>query len=116
MGRLAARALLCSDDGAGPLFHQTCRRKLARASNGSCMVGNRLGPRYLVEAPQQFEACCLAPVAFKHIADRAVDGGDRPAWGGGAGGVDGITDGELQRYPAFGHLVNAPEGFDKLGG
>jgi methionine synthase II (cobalamin-independent) len=33
-----------------------------------------------------------------------------------AAGLDVISDGELRRYAFFGHLVEALEGFDKLGG
>jgi 5-methyltetrahydropteroyltriglutamate--homocysteine methyltransferase len=33
-----------------------------------------------------------------------------------AAGLDVVTDGELRRYAFFGHLIDALEGFDKLGG
>ena len=31
-------------------------------------------------------------------------------------GLDVVTDGELRRYAFFGHLIDALDGFDKLGG
>src|SRR4030095_15335547 len=31
-------------------------------------------------------------------------------------GLDVVTDGELRRYAFFGHLIEALDGFDKLGG
>ncbi len=31
-------------------------------------------------------------------------------------GLDVLTDGEMRRYAFYGHLIDAVEGFDKLGG
>src|SRR4029077_1115098 len=31
-------------------------------------------------------------------------------------GLDVITDGEMRRYAFYGHLIDAVEGYDKLGG
>ena len=33
-----------------------------------------------------------------------------------AAGLDVVTDGELRRYAFFGHLIEALDGFDKVGG
>jgi 5-methyltetrahydropteroyltriglutamate--homocysteine methyltransferase len=50
---------------------------------------------------------------FKSVEDRAVDEAvdlQKRA------GVEVLTDGEMRRYAFFGHLIDAVEGFDKLGG
>jgi 5-methyltetrahydropteroyltriglutamate--homocysteine methyltransferase len=77
------------------------------------VVGSLLRPAYLVEARAAHEAGRLAPDAFKRVEDRAVD--EAVALQEEAG-LDVVTDGELRRYAFFGHLVDAVEGFDKLGG
>lgn len=77
------------------------------------VVGSLLRPANLAEARRQFEAGELAPAAFKAVEDRAVD--DAIALQTEAG-IDAITDGELRRYAFYGHLVDALDGFDKLGG
>src|SRR6188508_3384589 len=55
----------------------------------------------------------MDPVAFKEIEDRAVD--EAVALQETAG-LDVVTDGEMRRYAFYGHLVEALEGFDPLGG
>jgi 5-methyltetrahydropteroyltriglutamate--homocysteine methyltransferase len=77
------------------------------------VVGSLLRPAYLVEARRQREAGTLGPAAFKRVEDRAVDEGLALQE---AVGLDVVTDGEQRRYAFFGHLVEALDGFDKLGG
>src|SRR5207249_3927674 len=52
-------------------------------------------------------------VEFKSIEDRAVDEAVEVQK---RAGVEVLSDGEMRRYAFFGHLVDAVEGFDKLGG
>jgi 5-methyltetrahydropteroyltriglutamate--homocysteine methyltransferase len=79
----------------------------------SDVVGSLLRPAYLVEAREALEAGRLSPVEFKRIEDRAVDEAVALEE---AAGLDVVTDGELRRYAFFGHLIDAVEGFDRLGG
>jgi 5-methyltetrahydropteroyltriglutamate--homocysteine methyltransferase len=79
----------------------------------SDVVGSLLRPDALVQAREAVEAGTLAPAAFKRVEDQAVD--DAIALQEGAG-LDVVTDGELRRYAFFGHLIDALDGFDKLGG
>ncbi|HUZ01211.1 MAG TPA: methionine synthase [Thermomicrobiaceae bacterium] len=79
----------------------------------SDVVGSLLRPAYLKEARARHEAGALSDVEFKRIEDRAVD--EAIALQVDAG-LDVITDGEMRRYAFFGHLVDAVEGYDKLGG
>jgi 5-methyltetrahydropteroyltriglutamate--homocysteine methyltransferase len=76
-------------------------------------IGSLLRPSYLAAARRQLEAGAITPAAFKAIEDRAVD--EAVALQESAG-LDVVTDGEQRRYAFFGHLVEALEGFDKLGG
>src|ERR671936_3177784 len=76
-------------------------------------IGSLLRPAYLVEARQRVERGDLTPAEFKRIEDRAVDEAVALQE---AAGLDVVTDGEQRRYAFFGHLVEALEGFDKLGG
>lgn len=79
----------------------------------SDVVGSLLRPAYLKEARQRHAAGAIGAAEFKKIEDRAVDEAialqDRA-------GVEVITDGEMRRDSFFGHLIDAVEGFDKLGG
>lgn len=79
----------------------------------SDVVGSLLRPAYLKVARDGHEAGQLGEAEFKRIEDRAVDEAialqERT-------GVDVITDGEVRRYAFYGHLIDAVEGFDKLGG
>jgi 5-methyltetrahydropteroyltriglutamate--homocysteine methyltransferase len=77
------------------------------------VVGSLLRPAHLLEAREELEAGRLGAAAFKRVEDRAVD--DAVALQETAG-LDVVTDGELRRYAFFGHLIEAVEGFDKLGG
>src|SRR5262249_4068376 len=79
----------------------------------SDVVGSLLRPAYLKEARERHGAGELSDAAFKQIEDRAVAEAielqDRA-------GVEVVTDGEMRRYAFYGHLVDAVEGYDKLGG
>jgi 5-methyltetrahydropteroyltriglutamate--homocysteine methyltransferase len=77
------------------------------------VVGSLLRPAYLKEARVQLEEGTITPTQFKRTEDRAVD--EAIALQEGAG-LDVLTDGEQRRYAFFGHLVEALDGFDKLGG
>ena len=77
------------------------------------VVGSLLRPPYLVKAREAFEAGRMTAAEFKRVEDRAVD---EVVQLQEACGLDVVTDGELRRYAFFGHLVEAVEGFDKLGG
>jgi 5-methyltetrahydropteroyltriglutamate--homocysteine methyltransferase len=79
----------------------------------SDVVGSLLRPAYLKEAREQHEAGRLSDAAFKRVEDRAVD--EAVALQIKAG-VEMITDGEMRRYAFYGHLIDAVEGFDRLGG
>ena len=77
------------------------------------VVGSLLRPAELADARRRVEAGALEPAAFKAIEDRAVDEAIRLQEDAG---IDVVTDGELRRYAFYGHLVDAFDGFDKLGG
>src|SRR5881296_4733868 len=79
----------------------------------SDVVGSLLRPPALVQARADFEAGRLAPAEFKRIEDQAVDEAIALQE---AAGLDVITDGEQRRYAFFGQLIDALDGFDKLGG
>lgn len=79
----------------------------------SDVVGSLLRPTYLKEARERHESGELTDAAFKRIEDRAVD--EAVALQERAG-IDVISDGEMRRYAFYGHLIDAVEGFDKLGG
>jgi 5-methyltetrahydropteroyltriglutamate--homocysteine methyltransferase len=79
----------------------------------SDVIGSLLRPPFLIDARSRLERGDLTPAEFKHIEDRAVN--DAVALQEGAG-LDVITDGEMRRYAFYGHLVEALEGFDALGG
>src|SRR5512134_3342638 len=77
------------------------------------VVGSLLRPPALVEARAALEGARLTAADFKRAEDRAVDEAIRLQE---EAGLDVVTDGELRRYAFFGHLVEALEGFDRLGG
>jgi len=79
----------------------------------SDVVGSLLRPPYLAQAREAVAAGRLAPAEFKRVEDRAVDEAVRLQEDAG---LDVVTDGELRRYAFFGHLIDALDGFDKLGG
>jgi 5-methyltetrahydropteroyltriglutamate--homocysteine methyltransferase len=76
-------------------------------------IGSLLRPAFLRDARQQLERGEIDSAAFKRIEDRAVDEAVSLQE---AAGLDVVTDGEQRRYAFFGHLVDALEGFDKIGG
>jgi 5-methyltetrahydropteroyltriglutamate--homocysteine methyltransferase len=77
------------------------------------VVGSLLRPPELAAARKRAESGELDPPHFKAIEDRAVDEAIRLQEDAG---IDVITDGELRRYAFYGHLVDAFDGFEKLGG
>jgi 5-methyltetrahydropteroyltriglutamate--homocysteine methyltransferase len=79
----------------------------------SDVVGSLLRPAYLKEARQRHEAGVVGAAEFKKIEDRAVD--EAVALQIRAG-VDIVTDGEMRRDSFFGHMIDAVEGFDRVGG
>src|ERR1035441_9089717 len=79
----------------------------------SDVVGSLLRPSALKEARRRHEAGEIGPADFKKVEDRAVDEAvDLQI----RSGLDVITDGEMRLYAFYGHLIDAVEGFDKLGG
>ena len=76
-------------------------------------VGSLLRPPAVFQAREALEAGRLSAAEFKRAEDRAVDDAVRLQE---EAGLDVVTDGELRRYAFFGHLVEALEGFDRLGG
>lgn len=79
----------------------------------SDVVGSLLRPAYLKAARERHEARQISDSEFKSLEDRAVDEAvDLQT----RAGLEILTDGEMRRYAFFGHLVDAVEGFDKLGG
>jgi 5-methyltetrahydropteroyltriglutamate--homocysteine methyltransferase len=77
------------------------------------VIGSLLRPAELKAARERFDCGDLSPAALKQAEDRAVDEAVQLQE---AAGLDVVTDGELRRYAFFGHLIDALEGFDKLGG
>jgi methionine synthase II (cobalamin-independent) len=76
-------------------------------------IGSLLRPAYLLDARERVERGDLTPAEFKRIEDQAVAEAVAIQE---AAGLDAITDGEQRRYAFFGHLVEALDGFEKLGG
>jgi 5-methyltetrahydropteroyltriglutamate--homocysteine methyltransferase len=79
----------------------------------SDVIGSLLRPPELKLARERFARGELSPAALKQVEDRAVDEAVELQE---AAGLDVVTDGELRRYAFFGHLIDALDGFDKLGG
>jgi 5-methyltetrahydropteroyltriglutamate--homocysteine methyltransferase len=79
----------------------------------SDVIGSLLRPLDLKAARDQFARGELSAAALKQVEDRAVDEAVELQE---AAGLDVVTDGELRRYAFFGHLIDALDGFDKLGG
>src|SRR5262249_4564885 len=75
--------------------------------------GSRLRPDARKDARRRAEAGQLDAGELKRIEDRAVDEAVQLQEDAG---LDVVTDGELRRYAFFGHLIEALDGFDKLGG
>jgi 5-methyltetrahydropteroyltriglutamate--homocysteine methyltransferase len=95
--------------GTGAVAPGTDRHLEARSE----VVGSLLRPAYLAEARRRLEEGSLEPADFKRVEDRAVDEAIRLQT---EAGVDVVTDGEARRYAFYGHLIEAVEGFDRLGG
>ena len=79
----------------------------------SDVVGSLLRPDYLKQARDQHDAGKISDHDFKQSEDRAVD--EAVALQERAG-LDIISDGEMRRYAFYGHLIDAVDGYDKLGG
>jgi len=79
----------------------------------SDVIGSLLRPPELKAARDRFDRGELSAAALKQVEDRAVDEAVRLQE---EAGLDVVTDGELRRYAFFGHLIDALDGFDKLGG
>jgi 5-methyltetrahydropteroyltriglutamate--homocysteine methyltransferase len=79
----------------------------------SDVVGSLLRPAYLKEARENHENGELDDAGFKRIEDLAVNEAIQLQE---RAGIEVVTDGETRRYAFYGHLVEAIEGFDKLGG
>ena len=79
----------------------------------SDVVGSLLRPAYLKAARERHEANQITDSEFKSVEDRAVDEAVELQQ---RAGLEILTDGEMRRYAFFGHLIDAVEGFDKLGG
>ena len=77
------------------------------------VVGSLLRPAYLKAARERHDAQQLSNAEFKRTEDRAVDEAVQMQE---RAGLEVITDGEMRRYAFYGHLIDAVEGFDKLGG
>jgi 5-methyltetrahydropteroyltriglutamate--homocysteine methyltransferase len=77
------------------------------------VVGSLLRPSGLAAARKQFEHGEINPAELKRVEDRAIDAAIEMEE---KAGLDVVTDGEFRRYAFFGHLVEALDGFDKLGG
>jgi 5-methyltetrahydropteroyltriglutamate--homocysteine methyltransferase len=88
-------------------------RRTAMGALRSDVVGSLLRPDFLKQARARLAAGELSDAEFKRIEDRAVD--EAVALQVDAG-LEVVTDGEMRRYAFFGHLIDAVEGFDKLGG
>jgi 5-methyltetrahydropteroyltriglutamate--homocysteine methyltransferase len=67
----------------------------------------------LKEARERHESGELSDAAFKQIEDRAVAEAVELQE---RAGIEVVTDGEMRRYAFYGHLVDAIDGYDKLGG
>lgn len=76
-------------------------------------IGSLLRPPRLTAARARVERGDLSPSDFKRVEDQAVDEAVALQE---AAGLEVVTDGEQRRYAFFGHLIEALEGFDKLGG
>lgn len=79
----------------------------------SDVVGSLLRPSYLKEARAKHESGELSDREFKQLEDKAIEDAIELQH---RAGIDVITDGEMRRFAFYGHLIDAVEGFDKLGG
>jgi 5-methyltetrahydropteroyltriglutamate--homocysteine methyltransferase len=76
-------------------------------------VGSLLRPAELASARHRHEAGEIDAAALKRAEDAAIDAAIRVQEGAR---LDVVTDGEFRRFAFYGHLVEAVEGFDPLGG
>src|SRR5215831_14592329 len=79
----------------------------------SDIVGSLLRPSYLKDARERHEKGHISHSEFKSLEDQAVNEAIELQK---AAGLEILTDGEMRRYAFYGHLIDAVEGFDKLGG
>jgi 5-methyltetrahydropteroyltriglutamate--homocysteine methyltransferase len=79
----------------------------------SDVIGSLLRPASLKAARKKHDAGQISDAEFKSVEDRAVDEAVELQQ---RAGVDVITDGEMRRYAFYGHLIDAVEGFDRVGG
>jgi 5-methyltetrahydropteroyltriglutamate--homocysteine methyltransferase len=77
------------------------------------VVGSLLRPAYLKAARERHDTHQLSDAEFKRTEDRAVDEAVKMQE---RAGIEVLTDGEMRRYAFYGHLIDAVEGFDKVGG
>lgn len=77
------------------------------------VIGSLLRTDELKAARRRHEEGGLGEPEYKAIEDAAVDGAIQLQVDAG---IDVITDGELRRFAFYGHLVDANDGFDRLGG
>jgi 5-methyltetrahydropteroyltriglutamate--homocysteine methyltransferase len=79
----------------------------------SDVIGSLLRPQFLLDAQARLREGAITAADFKAVEDRAVDEAVELQQDAG---LDVVTDGEMRRYAFYGHLVDALEGFDKIGG
>src|SRR5918994_4193800 len=79
----------------------------------SDVIGSLLRPEPLKAARRRREADEISAAELKRVEDAAVDDAVQLQE---SAGLDVVTDGEMRRYAFFGHLIEALDGFDKLGG
>jgi 5-methyltetrahydropteroyltriglutamate--homocysteine methyltransferase len=79
----------------------------------SDVVGSLLRPTYLKQARDRHEKGGISDADFKRVEDRAVDEAIALQV---RTDMEVVTDGEMRRYAFYGHLIDAVEGFDRIGG
>src|SRR3989442_2340638 len=79
----------------------------------SDVVGSLLRPAYLVEARREVEGGRLTPVELRGLEERAVAEAIELRE---TAGLAVVAGGEMRGYAFFGHVIEALDGFDKLGG
>ena len=77
------------------------------------VIGSLLRSDQLKAARERHQAGELADAEYKAVEDAAVDEAIQLQ---ADAGIDVITDGEQRRFAFYGHLVDANDGFDPLGG
>ena len=79
----------------------------------SDVVGSLLRPAYSWRRARRWRA---GRAGRRRVQARRGPRGGRGGRLQESAGLDVVTDGEMRRYAFFGHLIDAVEGFDKLGG